>query len=527
MSAHRWLLTLFLGMLATVSATAQESSAPLPPIETKRLDLRLRGDAHTVFTRLGELYGVRILLDDQFPRPPLTLRIDQADLPTALRIATQAANAFWTELDDRTILIAANTPEKHRQYEPQIVQTFSLPGATPEELAEAVRLLRELFDMRQIQADTRTNTFTVRDTPGRLALASQLLAQLSQDRGEVLVDVLLLEVDRERARKLGLLPPQQATVIHLGTALANLGDLGSILDTLRRLIESGVLPGDLFGVSLQTILAALAADPSLSQVSLPPFILFGGGATTFAANLPGASLNLFSLARVTHSMRRVTLRARHAREASIFVGEQFPIVFATFSSLFFPPEVLELIRRGLFVPPVPAVRYEDLGLKITAEPYLHGGNELTLRFKLDLRALTGQTINAIPVISKREIEQTVRLQVNQMLIISGVRSETQGQTHVGTPGLSSPPVLDHVFGRRDRETRETELLILLTPRVVRAPATDLADFRTLYVGTESRFSPFGPAPPPPQPPPSQRPAPPQPQPQAPPQPPTPQPPQDR
>lgn len=497
MQLRAWSLALSL-LLAASAAAAQSAAGPAPSADPgKRLTVRLRGDPQTVFTKLGDLYGVRVLVDEGFPRRALTLRLDDADFPTALRAATELASAFWVELDDRTLLVAANTPEKHRQFEPQVVQTFSLPGRTPEELAEAVRLLREVFDMRRIQTDTRTNTFTVRDTPERVALATRFLEQLSRERGEILVDVLLLEVDRERARQLGLLPPREAVIIHLGTNLFDLSQVESLISVLRVLLERGLIPERFLGVSLQTLLAALATDPSQVLASLPPFVLFGGGATVFAASLPGARASLLDFARVTHSLRRVTLRAPDAQEASLFIGEQFPVVLATFSSLFFPPQVLDLIKQGLFVPPVPAVQYQDLGLKLTAQPFLHSGREITLRMKLDLRSLTPSTLNSLPIFSNRIVEQTVRLKAGEAFLLGGILSETHQETREGVPGLGQVPVLNFIFSRRERQTRETELILLVTPRIVRPSLLEEKAPAAVYVGTEARFSPFGAVPAPP------------------------------
>ncbi|MFQ5816712.1 MAG: type II secretion system protein GspD [Terriglobia bacterium] len=489
-SAYAALLLLALLGRGIPAAAAGLEEKPSPGVE-KRVAVRLAGDARRVFVALGELYGVRVVVDEEFPARWVRLRLAEADFDTALRLAAQVANAFWISLADGTILVAANTPEKHRQYEPQVLQTFSLAGSTPEELAETVRLLREVLDMRRIRADTRTNTFTVRDTPERLALAARLLAELRRDPGEVLVEALLLEVDRERARRLGILPPQQAIIVHLGTGFVDFADLASLIDALQALLGRSQIPEALRGVSLDTLLGELAADPNLLKAALPPFVLLGGGATTFAATLPGATLNLLDLASVTRSLRRVSLRARHRQEATLFVGERFPVVLATFSSIFFPRVVLELIQQGLFVPPIPAVQYEELGLRLTAEPHLHTAGEVTLRIKLDIRTLTPTTLNTIPIFSNRVIEQTVRLKAGEVLLLSGMRSQTQEEIREGTPGLGRLPGLGQLFSRRARRMRETELLVLLRPRILRPSRLDRAAPRALYVGTEARLSPLG------------------------------------
>lgn len=470
---------------------------------TPPADVRLEGPAPAVFEQLGKLYGVRVRVADDLPARPLRLELRQVDFPTALRVAAQLAGAFWAEQQDGSVLVAADTPENRQRYQPQVEKTFSLPGRTPEELTDVVRLLREVLDMRRIRPDPRSSTFTVRDTPFRLAVAEQLLAQLQEPPGEVWVDVLLLEVDREQAQRLGILPPDQAVAAHLGAGalVAQRTDVESLLKTLQLLLQLGVLP--------EAVVSRITIAPASLKVLLPPFILFGGGGTTYAALLPGAELNLLRLARVTRSLRRFSLRAREGEEASLFAGDRFPVVFTTFSSSFISPIEQELRKRGIFIPPVPAVRYEELGLRVTVTPRLHPGREVSLSLKLDQKALTGQTFNGIPVLSNRALEQRVRLREGESLLLAGLQGRTREVTGAGTPGLGSLPVIGRLFRRTAPSTQETELLVLVTPRIVRLPAPE--PVRALYVGTEREFAPVGaapaseavaPAPPPsPQPPP--------------------------
>ena len=487
-------LTVFVLMVLLAASVAAKGASPQEalPQEEKRA-VRLQGDARTVFAQLGELFSVRVVVDEELPPRPVRLRLAEADFTTALRLAAELASAFWVEFDDGTVLVAANTPDKHRQYDRQVVHTFSLAGSKPEELAERVRLLREIFEMRQIQADPRTNTFTVQDTPERLALAAQMLEQLRREPGQVLVEALLLEVDRERARRLGLLPPQQITVIHLGSQFLDLARTEKLIDIIRPLLERGLIPETFLGVSVQTLLALLAADPSLLESALPPFILFGGGATPFVANLPGATLNLLELASVARSMRRVSLRARHGEEATLFVGERVPVVTATFIPFPFP-EIPGVPKPGEGAPAIPGLTYEEVGLKLAARPQLHEAGEVSLRIKLALRAVTGANLNDIPVFSNRVLEQTARLKAGEAMLLSGLLSETPEKVRQGMPGLGRLPGLGYLFSRRETRVRETELLVLLTARIVRVPEPEPAAVRPLYVGTQARFSPLGPPP---------------------------------
>ena len=430
--------------LAALPAAAAGAARPAP---TALREVRLTGPAPVVFEQLGRLYGIRVEVEPTLPARALRLRLGEADFASALRAATRLAGAFAVKRPDGSVLIAEDTPANRARYLPQVMKTFVLPGRTPEELTETVRLLRELLDMRRILPDPASNSFTVRDTPQRLAVAEALLDQLLAEPGEIMLEVSLLEINRNRALELGLVPPDRVIAQNLST----------------------------------------------------------GALSSYAVVLPGTELRLQQVAGVTRSARRLTLRAREGQEATFFSGELFPVVFATFSSSFISPLEQELRDKGEFRPPFPAMRFEELGVRVRVRPRLHSPEEVTLVLKIDQKALAGTQLNNIPVISNRSLEHQVRLRAGETLLLGGLRRESRQAT-------TSDGAL-----RRDTTGETTELLVLVTPRIVRLPAPDRLALRALYVGTESEFAPAGgPAAPgvqpprPPQPPAVRPPEPPQP-----------------
>jgi general secretion pathway protein D len=516
--------------LAIAAPLVAQTAAPAPATPAQPHtgpQVRLQGPARVVFEQLGQLYGVKVRVDDALPHRPFELRLDGADFFTALRVACQLAGAFWVTQPEGSILVAQDNAEMRARYEPAVERAYDVSGATPEELTELVRMLREVLDMRSIRHDIRSNTITIKDTAPRLGVAEQLLAQLREDPGEIWLEVLILALDRQEAQRLGVLPPDQVIAVHLGAGGLALSDASTAADLVRNiqfLIEQGVLPRALSDAILQASLAA-------GEFTLPPFILIGGGATTYAALLPGAVLNLFRLSQVSRSSRVLHLRAREGQPNTLFVGERFPIIFTTFSSSFFPRIVQELIDQGLLIPPIPAMRYEELGVKLGVTPRLHSGNEVSLAFQFEDTGLTGRSFNDIPVLFNRQTEQQARLKMGETLLLTGLQFHMTEHIVTGTPGLSAIPVLGHLFKRTEPRTQDTELIMLMTPHLVHVPARERLAMRTLFIGTEQEFSPLGPAPAPPpaaapRPTPPQPPQPPQPQPPPQPQqPPQPRPPQ--
>jgi hypothetical protein len=478
---------------------AAASIGPLPKTDPQPT-VQLQGRAPIVLQRLGEQFGVKVAVDPDLPARRIELDLRDVDFAGALRVAAALVGAFWITQPDGSVLVARDTPDARELYLQPEIRTLAFPGATPEELNEAVRLLRDLLDMRRIRTDTRSGTISIQDTPYRLAVAEQLLAQLPNDPGEIVLEVQVLEVNRNRALDLGLLPPDQAFIVHLGAGALALRDpdTDTLADVLQFLLDRGLIPEALTEAALQSVISAGITDPSQLGAVVPPFILFGGGQTLFAANLPGTALQLSKLASVAQSWRRFTLRTAVDQEGRLFLGERFPIVTTTFSVIFLPAILQELIRRGQFLPPVPAVQYQDLGITIRATPHLHPDREITLTLALEQLALTGQELNSIPVISSRSLEHQVRLKDGETLMLAGIRQTTEQKTKSATPGLGSVPGLGSLF-RTQPSTQTSEVIFLVTPRLTRLPAQQRLALRTFYVGTEDDFAPVGrqPAAPPP------------------------------
>ncbi|HXE75957.1 MAG TPA: type II and III secretion system protein [Candidatus Xenobia bacterium] len=476
------------------AATAPGATPAQPPSPFTPRPVQLQGPAKQVFERLGELYGVRLRVDDQVSQRPIDLRMDKANFVTALRVAAQLSNTIWIPQPDGSFIVAPDTKDARDRYDPALERSYDLPGATPEELAEVVRLLREILDIRDVRPDLRSSTITIRDTATRLAAAERLFPAFVDDPAEIHIEGIIFDLDRDKAQAYGILPPDQVIAVHAGAgalALSSSSTLQDLIENLQFLLQQGVLPSSL----VDLITRSLAAG-----TGFPGFVLVGGGATTYALFLPGAVLNLQHLASSTRSWRRIDLRAREGKEATLFIGDRFPIVTSVYTSAFGFPTTLSGIP--------PAVQYEQLGLKVTVTPRVHSRDELSFVLKLEDRRVTGQSGQGLAIIGNRTLEQQVRLKEGEPLLLGGMQTHLTENRITGTPGLSALPVIGHLFKRTEPHTQTSELVILLVPHVVRWPARERLAKLVLPVGTEREFSPQGPAPAEAPPPPPITPAPP-------------------
>ena len=179
-------------------------------------------------------FGIKVSFDPDVMGRQVRLRVQGVDFYTALTLLGTQTGTFWRPLNPTLIFVAPDTPEKRRLYAPEAQQVFPLTASVaPDEMTELLRVLRDITGATHIELDSRSRTITMRDTPARLALAGQLIHQLEKARGEVLLEMELLEVDRGTMQKLGITPPSSTSLILLTPndvrSLASSTDLANLL----------------------------------------------------------------------------------------------------------------------------------------------------------------------------------------------------------------------------------------------------------------------------------------------------------
>src|SRR6267142_1623868 len=299
-------------------ATEISGLPKLQPLPEKH-NLDLRGDTKTVYEQAAAAFGIKAVFDPDLSPRTVRLRLDDMDFFTAVSILSAQKATFWRPVNPTLIFVAPDTLEKRRQYAPEAQQTFPLSGAaSPEDVTEMLRVLREMTGATHIELDTRSRTITIRDTPERLAVAGELIRQVEKARGEVMLEIELLEVDRDTARKLGVQTPPKAQLFTIPPNLI------SQLTQANNLSELQTLLAGIFGTAVN------AGATSVSSL-IPPLVAVGGGKTTFLLTLPGAALDFSNALSLVHSGRQVLLRAQDGKPATFFVGDRFPVTLALLS----------------------------------------------------------------------------------------------------------------------------------------------------------------------------------------------------
>ncbi len=216
---------------------------------------------------------------------------------------------------------------------------------------------------------------------------------------------------------------------------------------------------------------------------------------SYGVVLPGAEARISFSSSVVRSLRKLQLRASHGQEANLLVGERFPVINASLTSSFFltgdTSQQPSSAGLGFF----PSIQYEDLGVTITATPFLHAGGELTLKLDLALRTLGGEALNGVPVIANRQLTGQFRLRDGESYLIGGILDRSERKSRSGFPLLSRIPWVGRLFGAHSSQARETEMMILIRPRILRPSVAELYASRAIFFGKELTGLPAAPAPP--------------------------------
>jgi type II secretory pathway component GspD/PulD (secretin) len=278
----------------------------------------VRGDIQSVYTSVTQQFGIIAQFDSDLPPGRgVRFKVPDVDFETAMNVLAAQTHTFWAPYDETRIIVADDQPAKRKQFEPLAIRTFILPASlTDEDMTNTLRVVREIVGITRTSLDVASRELTVRDTPKNIEVAAELIDQIEQGRGELVLEVEMLEVDRDAARQLGILPGTTASVIPLtGSEITQLKQAQST-QALIALIQK------IFGSSGGGALGGL----------LPPLVAFGGGSTIFFSTLANAQANFSQTYGTVKSAQRLLLRAQDGKPATFFLGDHFPITLSLLSA---------------------------------------------------------------------------------------------------------------------------------------------------------------------------------------------------
>src|SRR5581483_2521771 len=434
-------------------------------------DFHFTGDSRELLQQVVKTYGLTAIMDESVQPRRVKFDVTNVNFFTAMRQACLVTKTFWAPLDEKQLMIAADTQQNHRQFDRMAMRTIYIPAVTsPQQLNDVVNMLRTLFEVRFVSQQVASSTITVRAPQQVLEAATRLLENLDESRPQVLLDVQLFEVSHTFTRNMGINAPAQFSIFNIPAgALALLGGQ-NIQQLINQLISSGGI-NQADTTKLSALLAQLQNQQSNSIFS-QPLATFGGGKTLTGISIPQVTATLSLNESWATTLDHVTLHAAQGDSATFRAGTRFPILNASFAPVFNTPAIANVIQNGSFTAPFPSFNYEDLGLTLKAKPAIHGSSSVTLNLELQLRALGGQSINGVPIINTREYKGMIMVKNGEPAVVAGTISNQEIKSLQGLPLVAQVPGINKITGSNENQKNDNELLLVITPHVLSTPTSE-------------------------------------------------------
>ena len=424
----------------------------IKPLSRAPINLKMSNDAKLVFDTVAKLAGLTVIYDPDFPARRITTELNNVTLEQALDIVSLESKAFWKPVTENIIFVIPDQPQKRRDYEEQVVKTFYLANTVqPQDLTEIVTGLRQLLDLKRIHQLNSQNAIIVRDTPDKLLLAEKMIGDIDKAKPEVVVQVEVLQARTDRLRDLGILPMQSASVTINPNA------------------------------STTTPAAGTPTTPATNNtVTFNQLRHLNGN--SYAVTVPSITANAILTDTFTKIIQNPEIRSIDGQPAKLRVGDKIPVATGSFQA------GVGVGATGVNPLVNTQFQYLEVGVNVDITPRVHPNHEVSLKVIIEVSSQTGvSTIGGIqqPIISQRKIEQDIRLKEGEVNVLGGLFEKTDTRTLNGWPGLAKIPFMRYFFSDDRMDHQENEVLIVMTPRIVRIPEWTKGNLRPLYSGSET------------------------------------------
>ncbi len=317
----------------------------LAPIANIPITLKLTEDTKVIYETVGKLAGVNVLFDPDYTSRRIKIELNSVTLEDALAIVALESKTFWRPVTSNTIFVAPDNPAKRKEIETNVIKTFYLSNvATPTELQDLVNAMRQILEIPRIQQLPSQNAIVVRGTPDQVALAEKLISDIDKAKPEVIVEVVIMQVSRDKMRNLGVNPPTSVNVqLQPNVTTTTPSTNGSInLNSLAHL-----------------------------------------NATDFQVTIPQASVQALFSDSSTKLIQNPQIRALDGQKASLKIGDRVPVATGSFQPGIGGVGINPLVNTQF--------QYLDVGVNIDITPHVHAGGEVTLKMMMDVSAVTGNS----------------------------------------------------------------------------------------------------------------------------------------
>jgi type II secretory pathway component GspD/PulD (secretin) len=443
-------------ILTLLAAVDQVEVVPKPV----KASFHVRGDTRALYEQIAQAFGISLVYEQITPHQ-VRFDVQDVDFYTAMKLAGQVTKTFWAPLSKSHAIVANDTQDMHRQYERLSMRTFYVNNAAvPTDLNDLVNVIRTVLEVRLVTLQPAKNTIVVRASKEQIDLIAPMLDEIMAAKPEVLVDLKAYEINLDKLRQYGLDLPNDFSIFNIPFEIYRV--LGPAAQPIiDQLLKTGTIDPTKIPIGS---LSSLQGSPLLA-----PFIFFGGGYGLTGISTSPINGHLSFSNSMSKSLEHVTVRASDGNAATLRIGTRFPILISSFSNVSITGNGQPVVGSSF-----PSVQYEDLGLTVKATPHYHSGERVTLDLELQIRALGGQQLNGVPDITNREFKGTITVTDGEPAVIAGSVTDQENRSTKGYPALGQIPLVKTVLNKNSKEHIHQELLIVVTPRVIRKAVHEAA-----------------------------------------------------
>ncbi len=407
----------------------------------------------SIFLALGKYAGVNIIFDSQFRDEPFSVDFSGMSFLQALHTLCVATQNFYRILDEKTAMIIPDSPQNRSRYEITAMKTYYLSHIDSQELqARLTQLLRTPSTVPQLTVDKVLNSVTVKGTPETLRQADDLIRSWDKPRGEVLLDLEIMEVSRRKMKQIGLDFDSYFIGGRYGAAAA--GDDGD---------EGGE------GGSSDTSTGGDSGWIDFNKINL-------GQTGNYQLSLPVGFLRFLESDADTKIIAQPRLRGIEGEKMEYLVGDEVPIPQTTFSPI---------AAGGVSTQPITSFQYKPVGIEMYITPRIHFDGEVTLEMELKIKALGGSGYGDLPIITTREVKNIIRLKEGETNLLGGLLKDEERKTLKGIAGIKHIPLLGSLFSNTDSEVQQTDVVMTVTPYILQGKSLEESDLRPIWMNMES------------------------------------------
>lgn len=451
----------------------QEGTPPLLNLTMKLPVIRFaNASVRDILNFVGSSTSLNVTYDRDFQDRAYTVQLDNITLEDALNQILSANQYFYKVVNDHTITIVPDTPQKRAQYEEQVIRTFYVSHADATELAQLLTTMIRLPNMAvqpRIVANKTANTITVGATANVAAIIEKIIESNDNPRAEVVVDVQILEINRSRAKQFGL----DLSTYAIGGVFSPEADIRSTGNA-----GAGAGAG-----------AGAAAGGSTSPQSFNLNSISRGINTgDFYLSVPSAVMRFLENDTETKLIAKPQLRGAEGQKITLNLGDDIPVP----STVFTP-----FAQGGANINPLTSFNYKTVGVVVEMTPRVTFEDDIILELTVESSSL-GPSITiggqSLPSFGTRKVQTKLRLRDGESNLLAGLLREDERKSLKGFPAILRLPILKQLFSSNDNEVKQTDIVMLLTPRLVRTHELTQQDVSPIFIGTQQNLGLGGPPP---------------------------------